>query len=488
MHAAIALGVVAFFLCLLSTPICRNIFLRFGIVDRPDGVRKLHSREIPRVGGIAIAVSYALALGLLLLFAPRGIHIFIRHKVLLLSLLVPAGVVFTTGLIDDLRGLRPRTKLAGQAAAAVLAVALGAHITLINGHTASPWLTIPLSIFWLLACSNALNLIDGLDGLATGVALFATLTTLLAAVLQGNTGLAMATIPLAGCLLAFLRYNFNPASVFLGDCGSLTIGFLLGCFALIWSQKSATFLGIAAPMMALALPLIDVSLSISRRYLSGRPIFQADRGHIHHRLLALGFTPRGVALILYGVCGVAAFLSLLQSVISDRFQGLIVIVFCGLAVFGINRLKYTEFSVVRELLSRRTVLRTLQERLYMEALQQAIHEADTADACWRVVSATCSDLKFASVQMELEGHVFADVFHSPQETPTWMMTLALGTKGTLYLTRVGLDPTPSVMMKALQELQDRFSAKQLMPSARIDTLAGEVVEEVSVSKGEPVHP
>ncbi len=482
MHAAIALGVVAFCLCLLATPICRNIFLRRGIVDRRDGVRKLHSREVPRVGGIAIAASYALALGLLLLFAPRGVHIFIRHKLLLLSLLPPAGIVFVTGLMDDLRGLRPRTKLAGQAVAAVLAVAFGAHITLIDGRAASPWITIPLSIFWLLACSNAFNLIDGLDGLATGVALFATLTTLLAAVLQGNTGLAMATIPLAGCLLAFLRYNFNPASVFLGDCGSLTIGFLLGCFALIWSQKSATFLGMAAPMMALALPLIDVSLSISRRYLSNRPIFQADRGHIHHRLLALGFTPRGVALILYAVCGAAACLSLLQSVLSDRFQGLIVTIFCGLAVFGVKRLKYTEFSVVRELLSRRMVLRTLQERLYMEALQQAIHEADTADACWRVVSATCSDLNFASVQMELDGQVFADVFHSTDAAPTWMLTLALGSKGTLSLTRVGLDPTPSVMMRALQELQDRFSVKQLTSSAPADT----VIEEVSVGKGEPV--
>ena len=477
MHAAIALGVLAFCLCLVSTPIFRNIFLKLGIVDRPDGHRKLHTKDIPRVGGIAIALSYALALGLLLAFAPHGARIFIRHKVLLLSLLAPAGLVFATGLIDDLVGLRPRAKLLGQGVAAVLAVALGARITLVNGHPASPWITIPLSIFWLLACSNALNLIDGLDGLASGVALFATLTTLLAAILQGNTGLAMATIPLAGCLLAFLRYNFNPASVFLGDCGSLTIGFLLGCFGLIWSQKSATFLGMAAPMMALALPLIDVSLSISRRYLSKRPIFQADRGHIHHRLLALGFTPRHVALILYAVCGIAAILSLVQSMIDDKFQGLVVVLFCLLTIAGVNKLQYAEFSVVRELLSRRTFLRVLQERIYLDTLEQSIEQADTAEDCWKVVSTTCSELKFASAQMEYQGELYAGVFHGANELPSWIMTLSLGNKGSLNVTRVGGEPAPSVMLKALHALQERFSTKDVRPARE----SAPIVEQVSVS-------
>ncbi len=478
MHAAVALGIVAFSLCLLATPVCRNIFLRLEIVDHPDEVRKLHSRPIPRVGGIAIAFSYAVALLLLIFVAPHGMRIFIRHKVLLLSLLAPAGLVFATGLLDDLKGLRPRAKLAGQAAAAVLAVALGARLTLVNGHPASPWITIPLSIFWLLACSNALNLIDGLDGLASGVALFATLTTLLAAVLQGNTGLVMATIPLAGCLLAFLRYNFNPASVFLGDCGSLTIGFLLGCFGLIWSQKSATFLGMAAPMMVLALPLIDVSLAISRRYMSKRPIFQADRGHIHHRLLALGFTPRHAALILYGVCGLAAALSLLQSVLSYRFQGLVVILFCCLTVYGVNRLKYTEFSVARELLSRRTFLRFLHERAYLDSLQRSIAAADTPEACWQAVWSTCCDMHFTSVRLEFAGQTFAGVCHRTEEEPTWTLMLSLGRNGTLHLTRLSHAPSPSLMVRALQELQDRFTAKQL-PFQELP-----MVESVAVSKAE----
>jgi UDP-GlcNAc:undecaprenyl-phosphate GlcNAc-1-phosphate transferase len=126
--------------------------------------------------------------------------------------------------------------------------------------------------------------------------------------------------PLAGALLGFLRYNFNPASIFLGDCGSLTIGFLLGCYGIIWSQKSATMLGMTAPLMALAIPLLDTGLAIGRRFLRHQPIFGADRNHIHHQLLDRGLSPRRVALILYGVGGIAAVFSLMQSMYHNRFS------------------------------------------------------------------------------------------------------------------------------------------------------------------------
>ena len=158
-------------------------------------------------------------------------------------------------------------------------------------------MAVPLTILWLVGCSNAFNLIDGLDGLATGVGLFATATAFLSALLTGNIALAIVTAPLLGALLGFLPYNFSPASIFMGDCGSLTVGFLLGCFGVIWSQKSATLLGMTAPLIALAIPLLDTALAIARRFLRRQPVFGADRGHIHHRLLARGFTPRRVAYI-----------------------------------------------------------------------------------------------------------------------------------------------------------------------------------------------
>src|SRR5258707_5829576 len=139
------------------------------------------------------------------------------------------------------------------------------------------WWSLPLTIVWLVVCANAFNLIDGVDGLATGLGLFATVTTLIIALLQGNLALAVATAPLVGALLGFLRYNFNPASIFLGDSGSLLVGFLLGCFGVIWSQKSATILGMTAPLMALSIPLVDLCLSIVRRFLRRQPILRCDR-------------------------------------------------------------------------------------------------------------------------------------------------------------------------------------------------------------------
>ena len=428
MFALIALGATALVLCLILTPICRDIFLKLKLVDMPDNDRKLHSRPIPRIGGIPIALSYVGALGLMLAFAPQHAAIAVQHRELLYSLLPAAGLVFFTGLIDDLFGLKPWQKLIGQLLGATWAVSAGARIHLLDGQPYSVWLTVPLSLLWLVGCTNAFNLIDGLDGLASGIGLFATLTTLLAALLQGNWGLAMATVPLLGCLLGFLRYNFNPASVFLGDSGSLSIGFVLGCFAVIWSQKSATLLGMLAPAMALALPLLDVGLSIGRRFLRNQPIFQPDRGHIHHRLLALGFEPRGAAIVLYIACGIAAILSLLQSSLSYHLGGLIIVLFCAFAWLGIKRLGYIEFSTARRVLSSGGVLRLVQHEIYLSHFREALLKAHTQKECWTVVRNTCKDLHFAGVELTLQGENFEEVFDPEASATAWVFTMSFGKK------------------------------------------------------------
>ncbi|MGA7410233.1 MAG: MraY family glycosyltransferase, partial [Bryobacteraceae bacterium] len=167
-----------------------------------------------------------------------------------LRLLPAMALVFFVGLVDDIRGLKPWQKLACQLLAAGLAFWAGVDIKNVDGIVIPAWLGLPVTLFWLVGCANAFNLIDGVDGLATGAGLFATVTILIGALLSNNVPLALATIPLAGALLGFLRYNFNPASIFLGDSGSLTIGFLLGCFGVLWSQKGATILGMTAPLLA----------------------------------------------------------------------------------------------------------------------------------------------------------------------------------------------------------------------------------------------
>jgi UDP-GlcNAc:undecaprenyl-phosphate GlcNAc-1-phosphate transferase len=253
MRLIFSLGVSAFVCALVLTPVLRDTFKRMGFVDRPDGSRKRHTQPVPRVGGIAIAISYLAAFGIFL-FPPLNETFFVKQFASdVWFILLAAAIVFSFGLVDDLRGLKPVQKLAGQLIASLIAYGAGVQIHVDSAHPLDPLISIPLTIIWLIGCANAFNLIDGLDGLATGVGLFATITVLLAGLMQSNIELIVVTVPLVGALLGFLRYNFNPATVFLGDCGSMLIGFLLGCFGLLWSQKSATLLGMTAPLMALCI-------------------------------------------------------------------------------------------------------------------------------------------------------------------------------------------------------------------------------------------
>ena len=221
---------------------------------------------MPRVGGVPLLLAYLGAFAVLLISRLAATRFVEAGLPIAWKILPGAGLVFAVGLLDDIRGLRPWYKFAGQAAAACAAFCAGVQVTAVGGLAMPPWLSLPISLLWLVGCSNAFNLIDGVDGLAAGAGLFATITILLGGLLTNNVTLALATVPLAGALLGFLRYNFNPASVFLGDSGSLTIGFLLGCYGVLWSHKASTILGMTAPLMALAVPLIDTGVAIARRF------------------------------------------------------------------------------------------------------------------------------------------------------------------------------------------------------------------------------
>ena len=393
----LALGLTAFVLCFVATPLVRNLFLQLGKVDEPDSHRKFHVAAVPRSGGIGIFLAYFAALGLVYLFLPTGAVVYVNHTSLLRAVLPAVAVMFAVGLADDLYDLRPRVKLVGQLVAALVAVSLGARLTLIHGPH---WLGFLLSVVWLLACTNAVNLIDGMDGLATGVGLLATVTTLFVALLSGNVGLAMATAPLVGALLAFLRYNFSPATVFLGDSGSLTIGFLLGCVGLVW-EGHAGMLGMVSPLMVMALPLVDVGLSIGRRFLRRRPIFEGDRGHIHHRVLALGFSTRGAALLLYSCCFVSASLALVQTFGRREMGFSIILLFAILVAIGIRRLGYVEFSAARKLFSHRKLRRAVADEIFLEELRHALTAARTTEDCWIVLHRTCKELSHDGSHLQL---------------------------------------------------------------------------------------
>jgi len=413
MQPIVVPAVAAFVLALLLTPVVRELSLAIGWVDRPDHRRKLHGGGIPRTGGVALLLSYVVSYAAFLLLPSGGV--IAGNLATVFRLLPGLALVFGTGLVDDRFNLRPWQKLVGEVAAAVWMWTAGVRIT-IPGQ--AQWLSLMLTVGWLILCANAFNLIDGVDGVAAGLGLTATLTSLAAALLHGDTMLALATAPLAGCLLGFLRYNFNPASIFLGDSGSLSIGFLLGTYAVIWSEKSATLLGIAAPAMALALPLIEVGLSIARRFLRNEPIFKGDRGHIHHRLLDRGFTPRRVALVLYGAGGVAATLSLVR----NRFPGLVFLLFLVVAYAGVRYLSYAEFRAVARFV-RNGLRPVLGAQVRVELLERSLRAASDPGECWAAIAAAGRALGYGRVVARLNGYRFASGPSGPREA--WQMRVNL---------------------------------------------------------------
>ena len=404
-YVLFSLGVFGFLAALNLTPVVRDLALRFGVVDKPDHRRKLHREPVPRIGGVAILLSYLLAFGATA-FGFLNIGFVLPSGSVAIGLLAALGIVFVTGFLDDLFELSPFPKLAAQIAAALVAYFSGVQIHVLHGHPLEMWLSLPLTLIWLIGCTNAFNLIDGLDGLAVGVGLFTTITMLIAALTQQDLALAVATIPLAGALLGFLRYNFNPASIFLGDSGALSIGFFLGCCGVLWGQKSATMVGMAAPLMAMAIPLLDVSLSVMRRFLRRQPIFSPDRRHIHHLLLDRGLTPRRVALLLYGICAIAAVFSLLEGAVHNRFGGLVVLLFCAAAWIGVRNLGYSEFSLASRLLFDGTFRQVIDVRFRLQQFEQSLAGAHTLNECWERIQTGCREFGFTGVRLSLQGEVF----------------------------------------------------------------------------------
>jgi len=416
---------LAFLFSIVMTPYIRDAARRLGMVDHPDQRRKLHAEPIPRVGGIVIALGYLVSFSFVLIAPYRNVGFNIPTVVpRALTLMPAAGLIFLIGLWDDLAGLRPWQKLVGQVVAAGLAMTAGVRINFLQWHELSFWLSIPITIVWLVGCANAFNLIDGLDGLAAGVGLFASLTTLVAALLHDNLHLALVTAPLVGCLLGFLIYNFNPASVFLGDSGSLLIGFLLGCYGIMWSQKSATFLGLTAPMMAMAIPLLDVALSVVRRFLRNQPIFGADRGHIHHRLLARGLTPRRAALCLYMICAAGAALSLLQDRAHSRVGGVIILLFCTGAWIGVQHLGYAEFGVARRMIVKGTLRSFIDLQLRIHEFERVLGQCSNIEDCRTAILAASQEFGFSAVRMNLAG-LISERRYQPQPAIIWQMRVEL---------------------------------------------------------------
>jgi UDP-GlcNAc:undecaprenyl-phosphate GlcNAc-1-phosphate transferase len=301
---------VAFVLALVAscllTPLVRSVAFAQGFVARTGG-RHIHAGRIPRIGGIALAVGWGLALVAFLPLSSLGTQALEQSRMQFLGILTGALLLCVVGAVDDIRGLRVHLKLAAQIGVAVLAYACGVRVEAVLlpfvGTLSMGVFALPVTVLWVVGITNAVNLIDGLDGLAAGVSLFAAVTGLVVAVQNGSLLIALSLSALTGVLVGFLFYNWNPARVFMGDSGSYFLGYVLATTSLAGAvqQKASTAVSLLIPVVALGLPIFDTLFSMLRRFLERRPIFSPDQGHIHHRLLELGLTHRRAVVVLYGV-------------------------------------------------------------------------------------------------------------------------------------------------------------------------------------------
>jgi UDP-GlcNAc:undecaprenyl-phosphate GlcNAc-1-phosphate transferase len=290
---------IAFLFAFLVTPLVEKTAFRIGAVDMPTA-RKVHARPMPRLGGVAIYFSLLIAFGFALLrfqkFTPE-----------IWGILLGGSAILVVGVIDDLRNLSPGVKFLGQVLASSILVAFGMRIEFIGNPVGKQLLvlgplSIPVTLFWMLTLINTINFIDGLDGLAAGVSSIAAVTLFLSALQTGQVTVAFLAIAVAGSAVGFLIHNFNPASIIMGDSGSMFLGFMLGAITLQGVMKSVVVLSLLVPLMILGVPIFDGAFAILRRIRHDRPLSRPDRGHIHHQLLDRGFTHRQTVIIIYVWC------------------------------------------------------------------------------------------------------------------------------------------------------------------------------------------
>jgi len=386
----------------------RNLATLRGWVSAPLSERHLHSAPLPRLGGVAIFGAFVLSLGVALAIAAYHPSLrFGSSLKTLLTILLPGCLVFLLGLYDDLRGVGPYVKFAVQGVAA-FALWLGGFrildLPVLFGNRQFPWFVgLALTIVWVLGITNAFNLIDGLDGLAAGSALFSTLVVFVVALLSHSSLVALMTLALTGAIVGFLRFNFNPATIFLGDSGSLFIGFLLSALALEGAQKAPTVIAVAIPVVSFGLPILETSLSVLRRLISGRPVFTADREHIHHKLLQLGFSHREVVIVLYAVSALFAMLSLFLLWPTGSSLGLVLAVLGTGIWLGVQHLGYPEFGEIR-----RVAQRTLEQRQIVInnlAIRRATAELGVAknyDQICRILTAAFSSNDFDAFELNVK--------------------------------------------------------------------------------------
>ncbi|WP_246213162.1 MraY family glycosyltransferase [Aminipila butyrica] len=343
----------AFILSVIFTPVAIRLAPVIGAVDVPKDSRRMHTKPMPRFGGLAIFIGAMVTIGWVtfrgwpvqaMAFQQMGAGFLDQPIESMYGVLLGGALIYILGIIDDLKGLPAKVKFLGQALIACVPYAFGVRIEFVTNHFGASFgdshsyfagaVCFFITIIWIVGITNTVNLIDGLDGLASGVASISSLCLAYTAYIHGAYLPALAMLALAGSALGFLPYNFHPAKIFMGDGGSLFLGFMLATLSVVGPVKSATIMAVIIPVLVLGLPIFDTAFAILRRLVNHRPIMEADKGHLHHRLMAAGLGQRRTVLTLYGISGVMGVAAVLFS--RDLFvetAGLIAIALMYIYVF-----------------------------------------------------------------------------------------------------------------------------------------------------------
>ncbi len=317
--------IAALALALLFTPLVKKFAFLVGAVDVPNA-RKVHTRIMPRLGGLAIYASFTVVILLLLALIPDN-YMLQSNRNLIGALLTGGTIIVLMGALDDRFDLNAKLKFLIQiGAACVVVFGFDIKLNIVNipfGSAMQPigeWIGIPLTIFWIVGVTNAINLIDGLDGLAAGVSAIAIASIMGMGAIMGNGTVVLLAVLLLGSILGFLVFNFHPAKIFMGDSGALFLGFSLAMLSML-GFKQITVLSFVTPLLIIGVPLSDTFFAIVRRWVNKKPLMKADKGHLHHCLQQLGFSHRKTVLVIYGIAAFFGGCAVLQSALSKTGYG-----------------------------------------------------------------------------------------------------------------------------------------------------------------------
>ncbi|MBQ2004462.1 MAG: undecaprenyl/decaprenyl-phosphate alpha-N-acetylglucosaminyl 1-phosphate transferase [Peptococcaceae bacterium] len=327
----IMMALLALLISLILVPFVAKLAIKIGAVDKPNE-RKVHTKIMPRMGGLAIYLSFFAVL-------------FLSHEMTMqhIGLLTGGTVLVLVGIIDDKTDMPAKIKLLGQIFAACIVVAAGVRVEfmtnfILGGVFPLYIFSVPFTVLWIVAITNAVNLIDGLDGLAAGTSIIAAATMAISGYATGQTEMASMALILIGASLGFLKYNFHPAKIFMGDTGSMFLGYNLSVLAIMGFTKSFTVLSLVTPILVLAIPILDTLFAIIRRKMNNKPIFKPDKNHLHHCLLNYGFSHRNTVLIIYAVSAVLALCGLIMTYLNPAQGMCLLVVISVIIIYGAMKL------------------------------------------------------------------------------------------------------------------------------------------------------